>query len=266
MAYFNYMRQLIQDPVDITFPLLLIADACWKLYFASDLAHKIHLVDAVDIGTTADIIGCYTILEALRVIFSLDRTWLAKAPVLAPTLELVPRAWFWAQARLNRRATRESPTTINPVVSLVPTFRFRIPSDSPGSDPLSDLSASTRSLPSPHQNNFNASLTRLSALMWVYKSSPKPVAVPTVSISTVKRDTGRRSVCVVSFYKVCAGAAGNIPNYAAVEAIIVIVWWMFSTLVAGGSSRCTRRAGQDAEHLGRGQLNGTFSYKFVLQR
>lgn len=70
MAYFNRMRQLIEDPVDMTLPLLLIADARWKLYFASDLAHEIHLIDAVDIGTTADIIGCYTILEALRAIFS----------------------------------------------------------------------------------------------------------------------------------------------------------------------------------------------------
>jgi hypothetical protein len=55
--------------VPITLPLLLINDACWKLYFASDLAHEIHLIDAVDIGTTADIIGCYTILEALQVMF-----------------------------------------------------------------------------------------------------------------------------------------------------------------------------------------------------
>lgn len=69
MAYFNRMRRLIQDPVNMTLPLLLIADARWKLYFASDLVHEIHLIDAVDIGTTADIIGCYTILEALRVMF-----------------------------------------------------------------------------------------------------------------------------------------------------------------------------------------------------
>ncbi|KAF2467996.1 uncharacterized protein BDR25DRAFT_266464 [Lindgomyces ingoldianus] len=69
MAYFNRLRQLIQDPVSMTLPLLLVVDARWKLYFASDLAHEIHLIDAVDIGTTADIIGCYTILEALRVIF-----------------------------------------------------------------------------------------------------------------------------------------------------------------------------------------------------
>jgi hypothetical protein len=69
MAYFNRMRQLIQDPVNMTLPLLLIAEARWKLYFASDLAQEIHLIDAVDIGTTADIIGFYTILEALRVMF-----------------------------------------------------------------------------------------------------------------------------------------------------------------------------------------------------
>lgn len=69
MAYFNRLRQLIQDPVAMTLPLLLITDARWKLYLASDLKHEIHLIDAVDIGTTADIIGCYTILEALRVMF-----------------------------------------------------------------------------------------------------------------------------------------------------------------------------------------------------
>jgi hypothetical protein len=70
MANFNRLRQLIQDPVAITIPLLLVSDARWKLYFASDLMHEIHLIDAVDIGTTADIIGCYTILEALNVIFN----------------------------------------------------------------------------------------------------------------------------------------------------------------------------------------------------
>ncbi|KAF2757383.1 hypothetical protein EJ05DRAFT_388421 [Pseudovirgaria hyperparasitica] len=69
MAYFNRLRQLIQDPVAITLPLLLVTDARWKLYFASDLRDEIRLIDAVDIGTTADIIGCYTILEVLRVIF-----------------------------------------------------------------------------------------------------------------------------------------------------------------------------------------------------
>lgn len=69
MAYFNRLRQLIHDPVTITLPLLLITDARWKLYLASDLAGEIHLIDAVDIGTTADLIGCYTILEALKVIF-----------------------------------------------------------------------------------------------------------------------------------------------------------------------------------------------------
>jgi hypothetical protein len=69
MAYFNRLRQLIQDPVAMTLPLLLVTDARWKLYFASDLAYEIHLIDAVDISTTADIIGCYTILEALRVVF-----------------------------------------------------------------------------------------------------------------------------------------------------------------------------------------------------
>jgi hypothetical protein len=53
----------------MTLPRLLITNAHCKLYFASDLAHKIHLINAVDISTTADIIRCYIILEALRVIF-----------------------------------------------------------------------------------------------------------------------------------------------------------------------------------------------------
>jgi hypothetical protein len=69
IAYFNRLRQSIQDPVGMTLPLFLITDARWKLYFASDLADEIHLIDAVDIGSTADILGCYTILEALRVLF-----------------------------------------------------------------------------------------------------------------------------------------------------------------------------------------------------
>jgi hypothetical protein len=69
MAYFNRLRQLVQDPVAMTLPLVLITDARWRLYFASDLTDEIHIIDAVDIGTTADIVGCYTILEALRVIF-----------------------------------------------------------------------------------------------------------------------------------------------------------------------------------------------------
>lgn len=70
MAHFNRLRQLVQDPVTMTLPLLLITEARWKLYFASDFVHEVHLIDAVDIGTTANIIGCYTIKEALRVIFA----------------------------------------------------------------------------------------------------------------------------------------------------------------------------------------------------
>jgi hypothetical protein len=69
MAYCNRLRQLIEDPVAMTLPLLLVTDARWKLYLATDLEHEIHLINAVDIGTTEDIIGCYTILEALRVLF-----------------------------------------------------------------------------------------------------------------------------------------------------------------------------------------------------
>jgi hypothetical protein len=46
-------------------------NARWKLYFASDLVYQSHLIDAVGISTTTDVIGCWccTILGALRVIF-----------------------------------------------------------------------------------------------------------------------------------------------------------------------------------------------------
>ncbi|KAF2872817.1 hypothetical protein BDV95DRAFT_593227 [Massariosphaeria phaeospora] len=71
LAYFNRLRQLIQDPVTMTLPMLLVTNAQWKLYFASDLAHEIHFIHAVDIGTTTDIIGCYTILKALRLVLDM---------------------------------------------------------------------------------------------------------------------------------------------------------------------------------------------------
>lgn len=69
MAYFNRLRQLILDPVAMTLPLLLVTDTRWKFYLAGDLAHEIHLIEAVDIGTTTNTVRCYTILEALRVLF-----------------------------------------------------------------------------------------------------------------------------------------------------------------------------------------------------
>ncbi len=66
MAYFNRLRILTQNPVPITLPLILVSDEHWKLLFASDLEGEIQIIDAVDFGTTADIIGCYAILKALR--------------------------------------------------------------------------------------------------------------------------------------------------------------------------------------------------------
>jgi len=69
IVYYNRLRRLIENPVTMTLPLLLVTDARWKLYLATDLEHEIHLINAVDIGTTEDIIGCYIILEALRVLF-----------------------------------------------------------------------------------------------------------------------------------------------------------------------------------------------------
>ncbi|KAF2109329.1 hypothetical protein BDV96DRAFT_652175 [Lophiotrema nucula] len=56
LAYFNCLCQLIKDPVARKLPLLLITDARWRLYLSSDLAYEIRLIDAVDIGTAADII------------------------------------------------------------------------------------------------------------------------------------------------------------------------------------------------------------------
>jgi hypothetical protein len=68
MAYFNRLRTLTQDPVSITLPLILVSDENWKLMFARDLEHSIEIIHAVDIGNTGDIVGCYTILAALRLL------------------------------------------------------------------------------------------------------------------------------------------------------------------------------------------------------
>jgi hypothetical protein len=87
MAYFNRLRTLTQNPVPITLPLILISDEHWKLLFACDLDGEIQIIDAVDFGTTADIIGCYTILKVLRLIVQwAESTFLDwfKRRVLAP--------------------------------------------------------------------------------------------------------------------------------------------------------------------------------------
>ncbi|KAI9695442.1 MAG: hypothetical protein M1820_008627 [Bogoriella megaspora] len=68
MAYFNRLRMLTQDPVPITLPLILISDEHWKLMFARDLEDSIRIIDAVDFGDTGDIVGCYKILAALRIL------------------------------------------------------------------------------------------------------------------------------------------------------------------------------------------------------
>ncbi|PSN58778.1 hypothetical protein BS50DRAFT_509817 [Corynespora cassiicola Philippines] len=68
MAYFNRLRTLTQDPVSITLPLILVSDEHWKLMFARDLENAIEIIDAVDFGDTRDIIGCYKILAALRLL------------------------------------------------------------------------------------------------------------------------------------------------------------------------------------------------------
>jgi hypothetical protein len=68
MAYFNRLRILTQNPAPITLPLILISDEHWKLLFACDLDGEVQIIDAVDFGTTADIIECYTILKVSRLI------------------------------------------------------------------------------------------------------------------------------------------------------------------------------------------------------
>ncbi|KAF1972377.1 hypothetical protein BU23DRAFT_162509 [Bimuria novae-zelandiae CBS 107.79] len=68
MAYFNRLRTLTQNPVSTTLPLILVSDEHWKLMFTSDLEGEIQIIDAVDFGTAADIIGCYTILKALKLV------------------------------------------------------------------------------------------------------------------------------------------------------------------------------------------------------
>lgn len=68
-AHFNRLRILTQDPVRITLPLILVSDEHWKLLFARDLEGEIQIIDTVVIGSTVDIIGCYKILKALRLIF-----------------------------------------------------------------------------------------------------------------------------------------------------------------------------------------------------
>lgn len=68
IAYFNRLRVLTQNPVSITLPLILVSDEHWKLMFACDLEGEIQIIDALDFGTTADIVGCYTILKVLRLL------------------------------------------------------------------------------------------------------------------------------------------------------------------------------------------------------
>lgn len=68
MAYFNRLRTLTQDPVSITLPLVLVSDEHWKLMFARDLEHSVEIIDAVGFGDTGDIIGCYKILAALKLL------------------------------------------------------------------------------------------------------------------------------------------------------------------------------------------------------
>jgi hypothetical protein len=69
MAYFNRLRQLFQSPVTVTLPMLLMNGLDRKLYFAHDLDEKIRFIKALDIGSTSNILGCYTISAALNPIF-----------------------------------------------------------------------------------------------------------------------------------------------------------------------------------------------------
>jgi hypothetical protein len=67
-AHFNRLRMLSLDPVRITLPLIQVSDERWKLLFARDLEGEIQIIDTIDFGSTADIIGCYKILRVLRLI------------------------------------------------------------------------------------------------------------------------------------------------------------------------------------------------------
>lgn len=68
MAHFNRLRKLVRDPVDVTLPLLLVTGAQWRLHFASDLDDRIELIDAIGLGGTEDLLGCYTVLKALGLV------------------------------------------------------------------------------------------------------------------------------------------------------------------------------------------------------
>ena len=87
MAYFNRLRTLAQDPVPITLPLILISGEHWKLLFARDVEGEIQIIDAVDFGTTADIVQCYVILKVLKLVIEWAETtfldWL-REKVLVP--------------------------------------------------------------------------------------------------------------------------------------------------------------------------------------
>jgi hypothetical protein len=67
-AHFNRLRMLTLDPVGITLPLIQVSDEYWRLLFARDLEREIQIIGTIDFGSTADIIGCYTILRVLRLI------------------------------------------------------------------------------------------------------------------------------------------------------------------------------------------------------
>ncbi|KAI9861227.1 MAG: hypothetical protein M1813_005400 [Trichoglossum hirsutum] len=68
MTYFNRLRTLTQNPVPITLPLILVSCEYWQLMFARDLEHSIEIIDAVGFGDTGDIIECYKVLAALRLL------------------------------------------------------------------------------------------------------------------------------------------------------------------------------------------------------
>jgi hypothetical protein len=68
VAYLNRLRILTQDFVSITLPLVLVSGEHWRLMFALDLGRSIWIMDGVDLGNTGDIIGCYKVLAALRLL------------------------------------------------------------------------------------------------------------------------------------------------------------------------------------------------------
>ncbi|KAH8680129.1 hypothetical protein BGZ61DRAFT_358690 [Ilyonectria robusta] len=52
--------------IPMALPLLLAIGPAWKLYFAVDTDRDIVIVDAIELGCTDQLVGCYKVVAALR--------------------------------------------------------------------------------------------------------------------------------------------------------------------------------------------------------